>query len=199
MININNINDSEPYKIFHFLYEKALEKKQTNIEAVVISSFDTNLNEVDSRFVNLKYINNNEWIFFTNYNSPKANQFNAHQQISVLFYWNATATQIRIKANIKKTAEHFSDKHYNGRSIYKNALAHSSDQSFEIDSYDKFLSIYDKVLLNKDLLLQRPSYWGGFSFDPYYFEFWKGDNNRLNKRDTYKLVDSEWHHKILQP
>ena len=38
----------------------------------------------------------------------------------------------------------------------------------------------------KDLnLFDRPSNWGGYSFKPYYFEFWEGHKSRLNKRNVY--------------
>jgi pyridoxine/pyridoxamine 5'-phosphate oxidase len=35
----------------------------------------TKKNEVDSRYVNLKFISNDEFIFFSNYDSPKASSF----------------------------------------------------------------------------------------------------------------------------
>ncbi len=57
-----------------------------------------------------------------------------------------------------------------------------------------------KEIINKDVSsLSRPDYWGGYSFKPYYFEFWKGDKNRLNKRDKYELNNNVWEHSILQP
>jgi pyridoxamine 5'-phosphate oxidase len=199
MISFNDINSSEPYANFCILYQQALKKNQPNIEAIAISSFNTSIKEVESRFVNLKYINNDEWIFFSNYNSPKASQFRAHQQISALFYWSSTDTQVRIKANIFKTAQEFSDVHYLGRSINKNALAHSSNQSSYVDSYDSVVGAYNRALNNDDLLLKRPTYWGGFSFKPYYFEFWQGAEHRLNKRDIYQAENNVWKHYMLQP
>ena len=53
-------------------------------------------NEVDSRYVNLKYIKDSEWIFFSNYNSPKSIAFNAHNQVSAVIYWKSINLQIRI-------------------------------------------------------------------------------------------------------
>ena len=35
----------------------------------------------------------------------------------------------------------------------------------------------------------RPDFWGGFSFVPYYFEFWQGHKNRLNKRHVFEQKD----------
>ena len=35
----------------------------------------------------------------------------------------------------------------------------------------------------------RPDFWGGYSFIPYYFEFWQGHENRLNKRHVFEQQD----------
>ena len=45
----------------------------------------------------------------------------------------------------------------------------------------------------------RPYFWGGFSFIPYYFEFWQGHKNRLNKRRVFEQQDDEWIERLLQP
>ena len=198
---IKFINDSKniPYIKFKEEYEKAVSNNQHAIEAISISSFNKDLNEVDSRYVNLKYILNDEWVFFSNYDSPKAQSFISHDQISALFYWSSINIQVRIKAKIKKTSQKFSDEHFISRSVEKNALAISSKQSKIIESYEKVVNDYNVILENKESLTERPANWGGFSFTPYYFEFWKGNSSRLNKRDIYEMNNGEWIHSILQP
>ena len=152
MIIIKNKNDLEPYQKFYSLFSEAQKNNQKAIDAVSISSFNIETNEVESRYVNLKYIIDEEWIFFSNYNSKKASDFSSHDQISVLFYWDLLNVQIRIKAHIKKTDSAFSDLHYSKRNMSKNAIAVSSKQSKQIDSYDEVISNYQSALNNKDLL-----------------------------------------------
>ena len=77
------------------------------IEAISVSSYNQKMSEVEARYVNLKYIDDNEWIFFSNYNSPKAQQFKSHNQVSVLIFWPSINTQIRMKASISKTSINF--------------------------------------------------------------------------------------------
>ena len=199
MIIIKNKNDLEPYQKFYSLFSEAQKNNQKAIDAVSISSFNTETNEVESRYVNLKYIIDEEWIFFSNYNSKKASDFSSHDQISVLFYWDLLNVQIRIKAHIKKTDSAFSDLHYSKRNMSKNAIAVSSKQSKQIDSYDEVISNYQSALNNKDLLKKRPRYWGGYSFTPFYFEFWEGHEFRLNKRNIFHISDNEWKSFIIQP
>ena len=199
MIKIIEVNKSKPYKVFQNYYNLAMDKDQHNIEAISISSFNKSLNEVQSRYVNLKYILGDEWIFFSNYKSEKAESFHKHNQVSALFYWSEINTQIRIKALIKKTNKEFSDKHFLNRSNEKNALAISSSQSERINSYQDVIKNYQTILNEKTSLSVRPDYWGGYSFIPYYFEFWEGHQSRLNKREVFIQNNNEWESFILQP
>ena len=200
MINFINIDNSEPYELFKSFYNDALLKKQKNIEAICISSFSHSKNEVTSRFVNLKFINTNRFYFFSNYESPKALDFKEHNQISAVIFWNETNTQIRFKGNISIADPADSDRHFDNRSTEKNALAISSKQSKPINSYEDIKDEYNKTLsLIKDKDPARPEYWGGFFFEPYYFEFWKGEKNRLNKRISYNKLNNVWSKSILQP
>tara|TARA_A100001015_G_scaffold320327_1_gene446286 strand:- start:509 stop:1108 length:600 start_codon:yes stop_codon:yes gene_type:complete len=199
MIKFINLSDETPYQKFKEFYHEALNKNQSCIEAVAISSFNSEADEVDSRFVNLKYIAKDEWIFFSNYNSVKSRQFELHPQISAMFYWKEIDTQIRIKAKIFKTSKEFSNEHFASRSLEKNALAISSAQSKPIKSFNDIKTKYLSVLNNKEKLQKRPSYWGGYSFKPYSFEFWKGNEFRLNKRSLYKKNNDNWDYYLLEP
>ncbi len=198
MIDFINHSKEKPHIKFMETYKKAIAADQKSIEAVAISSFDQELNSVDSRFVNLKIIENNNYIFFSNYQSAKSFQFNLSNKISALFYWNNINTQIRIKAIIKKTSTEFNKEYFIKRSANKNALAISSNQSKKIDSYEAVKENYNRSFKSADLNI-CPSYWGGYSFTPYYFEFWEGHESRINKRDVYEFSDDNWNQFFLQP
>ncbi|MDA7701838.1 pyridoxamine 5'-phosphate oxidase family protein, partial [Gammaproteobacteria bacterium] len=140
-----------PYLIFKKIYDKARTAKQKNIDALSISSYNKEKNEVDSRFVNLKFITNDEFIFFSNYDSPKASSFNSLNQIAALLYWPSINVQIRMRAKIKKTSNEYNQKYFFDRSKEKNALAISSNQSKPINSYSQVKENYNKSLKNDDL------------------------------------------------
>jgi len=198
MIQFNNLNQEIPYQLLKEKYDAALNAGQKGIEAISISSYNKEINEVDARYVNLKFISNDDFIFFSNYESPKASSFNSHNQIAVLLYWPSINTQIRMKATIKKTSNEYNQKYFFDRSEEKNALAISSNQSKPIDSYNQVKENYNKSLKN-DNLKKCPEFWGGYSFTPYYFEFWEGHESRLNKREVFEKNDDSWKHLILQP
>tara|TARA_Y100000996_G_C22504961_1_gene635971 strand:- start:355 stop:960 length:606 start_codon:yes stop_codon:yes gene_type:complete len=201
MIEIISKNKTLPYKRFFQKLDFAISNKQNPVDAILISSYDEQNKEVDSRYVNLKYIDEMEWTFFTNYSSPKANQFDTHPQISAVIYWEKIDCQIRIKANIKKSSQDFSNLHFKKRSVKKNALAISSDQSKKIDSFKTIETNYKDTLKEIDAIGQfkRPENWGGYTFIPYYFEFWEGHKYRINKREAYEFKNDHWDTYIMQP
>lgn len=198
MIKFLNPCKEVPYSRFKEEYDIAIKANQENIEAMVISSYSKSRDEINSRFVNLKIIDNKKFIFFSNYNSPKSIEFDSHDQISALFFWASTNTQIRIKAKIKKTEPTYNQSYFNNRDLKKNALSISSQQSKKINSYNDVLKKYQKVL-KSDKVKNCPDFWGGFSFAPYYFEFWKGHDSRINKREVYEKIGHNWDYFLIQP
>jgi pyridoxamine 5'-phosphate oxidase len=198
MILFRNNNIKEPYSIFRKKYYEALSANQKLIEAISVASFCKNDNEINARFVNLKMVDDDKFIFFTNYNSPKAIEFKSHNQIAISIFWESTSTQIRMKATIKKTTNEFNQRYFFDRSKEKNALAISSNQSKPVDSYNQVKENYNKSLKNDDLK-KCPKYWGGYTFTPYEIEFWEGNEFRLNKRNLYRKDNTIWTHYILEP
>ena len=198
MIKFNNLKQVTPYILFKEKYDAAYNSSQKNIEAIAVASYDKQKNEVDSRFVNLKSIEKEKFIFFSNYNSPKSIAFESHNQITALIFWPSINVQIRLKAKIHRTSLEYNQKYFEQRSFDKNVLAISSNQSSPAKSHKEILEKYEKKKKIKDLS-QCPEYWGGFSFTPYYFEFWEGNEFRINKRVVFEKVYEDWNQFILEP
>ena len=79
MIEFINPLNHEPYLRLKAEYDAALENGQEYIEAISIASYSNDQEYVDSRYVNLKLIDGDKFIFFTNYNSKKSIQFMSHK------------------------------------------------------------------------------------------------------------------------
>lgn len=200
MIIFDNKNSSKPLNKFYKIYKQAELANQSYIEAACISSFNQNKQEVNSRFINIKKIFKNNLYFYTNYNSPKAYEFQSLDKVSLVFFWDSISYQIRIKANIEKTSKHDSDAHFLSRTKEKNKLAIVSNQSQSINSYEEFKELYNNFDLdNNSKVLKRPDYWGGYILKPFYFEFWQGKKYRINKRISYTKLKDDWKKEFLQP
>ena len=198
MIRFINNSLEKPFVELRHRYQHAINNNQESIEAVCISSYSSIKNEVSARFVNLKIVDTNELIFFTNYKSNKANDFDTHSQAAISIFWNKTNVQIRLKGIINKKSSIYNEEYFSSRSKEKNALAISSMQSKKINDYKNVVKKYNEVFL-KDDLTQCPTYWGGYSFAPNYFEFWDGNESRVNKRYVYELVENKWVEYYLEP
>ena len=199
MIIFENLSNADPYKEFESYYHHASQADQQSIEACCISSYNKEKDQVNSRFVNLKYIRGEEWIFFSNYNSKKAQDFSSNNQISSIFFWDKINVQIRMNGQICKTSKEISDLHFKQRSKGKNALAISSYQSKEIASYEEVTENFERLLKDESKLAIRPDFWGGYSFTPTRFEFWEGHSSRLNKRKLFSMTENGWKLSYLQP
>ena len=197
MINFINPSKEKPFLLIKEKYHEALKKNQKNIEAISIASYSRTNSFVDSRYVNLKIIDGENFIFFSNYESPKSKQFDEHNQISALIFWNTINTQIRINGSIKRTDKEFNQLYFSKRNLKKNALAISSNQSKLIESYEYVKARYNEVLESNNLNV-CPDYWGGFVFSPSTIEIWQGEENRLNKREKFTR-NNGWEMDILSP
>lgn len=198
MIEFTERSIEEPLVKFYHLYSSARNKKDKSSDVAVISSFSKTRNEVNSRCVNIKFVINDKFIFFSNYDSPKSNEFKEHNQVSAIFNWRSINSQIRMKGTILKTPPSYNKAYFYNRDIYKNALSISSNQSAVISSFDEVKSKYEDVKTSRDLT-KCPDYWGGFSIKMYEIEFWLGHEFRLNKRELYKKVNHSWKKFILEP
>lgn len=200
MIKIDSKYLSPPIIKFKSLYDQALGLNQNQIEAASICTINKQDGFPESRYVNIKYIKNNNFIFFTNYLSNKGRDIKSNNKCSCLFFWDSINVQIRIKGIINKTDKAFSDNHFKNRSYEKNILSISSSQSQLIHSYDAVKSKYKKIFNeNFGKNLKRPNFWGGYQLIPNYFEFWLGDENRINKREVFKLNKGKWEKHFLEP
>ena len=47
--------------------------------------------------------------------------------------------------------------------------------------------------------MKRPKYWGGYAIEPIYYEFWQGNEYRINKRIAYRKDKQNWKNYFLQP
>jgi len=186
-----------PYHEFIKHYKNAEKSQQLNIEAACLSTI-SDTNKPSARFVNIKYINNREIIFFSNYKSHKADNINFNSNIALTLFWSSVNTQIRINGKVKKLSNERSNSHWEKRSKSKNALAISSAQSSKSISYQEVIDNYEFTLENDDLS-SRPNYWGGYTIDPSYFEFWTGHKSRVNKRKIFEKKDIDWKKYFLNP
>jgi pyridoxamine 5'-phosphate oxidase len=198
-LNEDNI-DKNPFEQFKNWLNLALSSDVPEPTAMTLSTVDKD-NRPSSRIVLLKGVEDNGFVFYTNYDSRKGKEMLSNTYVSLNFFWHQLERQVRIDGHALKVKAEDSDEYFNSRPRESQIGAWTSLQSSPITSREVLESKYkelEQFYLNKEV--PRPHNWGGFIVIPYQFEFWQGRPNRLHDRFQYKLLkDTNWLIERLSP
>ena len=154
---------------------------------------------IRQRFVLLKGVSEDGFVFFTNYNSDKAAALAQNDRSSMLFPWNELDRQVSVSGKVKKIAESESDAYFAARPRASQIAAWTSQQSQPIASRGALEAQYQATLERFDGSdVPRPPHWGGFRLVPERIEFWQGGEDRLHDRFVYQYTNG-WSRLRLQP
>ena len=154
---------------------------------------------VRQRFVLLKGVSEDGFVFFTNYNSDKAAALAQNDRSSMLFPWNELDRQVSVSGKVEKVAESESDAYFAARPRASQIAAWTSQQSQPIASRGALEAQYQATLERFDGSdVPRPPHWGGFRLVPERIEFWQGGEDRLHDRFVYQYTNG-WNRSRLQP
>lgn len=146
----------------------------------------------DSRVVLLKEVVNDCLIFYSNYQSRKAQQLDNCSFAAANFYWPHLARQVRVRGNIEKTSTSVSDDYFESRPFTSKVSSIASPQSQVIANREALEASYTRLYQQFEGKQQvlRPDSWGGYALKPFEIEFWQGCDNRLHDRFQYYLGES---------
>ena len=198
LIDIKKLK-TNPIKQFKIWFKKA--KKENIIEpnAMVLSTISKN-NLLNSRTVLLKNITDKGFIFFTNYESRKANDIMHNNNVSLVFLWKKIKRQVIIKGKAVKITKRDSKKYFDSRPEKSKIAAWASKQSKELhnsnDLIKRFKNFENKF---KNKLIPYPDFWGGYIIHPNSIEFWQGRSSRMHDRILYKKEKNKWNINRLYP
>jgi len=198
LIDIKKLK-SNPIKQFEIWFKKA--KKENIIEpnAMVLSTISKN-NLLNSRTVLLKNITDKGFIFFTNYESRKANDIMHNNNVSLVFLWKKIERQVIIKGKAIKITKRDSKKYFNSRPEKSKIAAWASKQSKELhnsnDLIKRFKNFENKF---KNKRIPYPDFWGGYIIHPNSIEFWQGRSSRMHDRILYEKEKNKWNINRLYP
>ena len=119
-------------------------------------------NEVSVRTVLMKYWDAEGFVFFTNYESRKAQQLATNPLVGLLFYWECLRRQVRIEGVATRISAAESLKYFATRPRGSQLGAWCSSQSSVISSRDVLNAKLEEIkrkFSNRQVPL--PSMWGG--------------------------------------
>lgn len=189
----------EPKELFENWFKEALDKQVMEPYAFHLATISKD-NIPSSRVVYLRSIEENGYVFFTNYKGKKGQDIEANNTVCMNFFWAEKERQIRIYGKAEKIETKFSDAYFASRPRQSQLGAWASHQSEELENHKELsnrLTEYTKKFEGREV--PRPLHWGGFLIVPFYYEFWQGRAKRLHDRVTYTNEDNTWVIKRINP
>ena len=175
-------------------YAKELETNAMTLSTHLISG------GIKSRVVLLKEVRDDGFVFYTNYNSVKAQSIENDNRVCLSFFWQSMERQVIIQGNARKLSAKDSDQYFNSRPRGSQLGAHVSNQSTKIEdrtTLESKLAVLESQYKGRPV--PRPTHWGGYVVTPSAIEFWQGRANRLHDRLKYTRVSSAWTITRLSP
>jgi pyridoxamine 5'-phosphate oxidase len=189
----------DPLKLFEKWFSDALKTTNPDPTAMSLATVDSE-GHPDVRMVLLKGIAQGKLVFYTNYQSTKAEQLQTNPNVALNFYWPELARQIRIRGSVEKISEVDSDAYFASRPIKAQLSAILSVQSHEISDQENLENKLNALIEEHGQEpVIRPRHWGGYRVIPREYEFWQGRDNRLHDRYRYLRVKGGWQIQRLAP
>ena len=186
-----------PIEQFRIWLDHALKSEVIEPTALTLATVDSN-NQPSARTLLLKYINEEGFTFFTNYNSNKGKDIEGNSKAGIVFFWPELQRQVNIQGTIKKTTNTVSDEYFYSRPLDSQIGACVSSQSSIIASREELSSKIEAFEASKKKVT-RPETWGGYTLSPTKIEFWQGRANRLHDRIQFTLENGNWKIERLAP
>ena len=180
--------------------EKSLEKVDPN--AISISSVDSD-GMPNNRIVLLKDVNEDGFIFYTNYQSQKGKELFANGKGAITWWSRAQHKSVRVQGLVSKVDNKTSDDYFASRSREAQISASVSKQSEVLESREQLIKEWnDFEKEHEGKRINRPEHWGGICLNPTRVEFWESVDNysdRLHERIVFRLDGSNWLKERLYP
>jgi len=122
------------------------------------------------------------FVFYTNYQSTKAQEIEATGKAAFVLHWKSLARQIRVRGAVSREDGPQADAYYASRSLQSRLGAWASRQSRPLASRATLMAEVARVTLTQGTNPGRPPHWGGYRIVPTEIEFWADGAFRLHDR-----------------
>ncbi|MEH0158389.1 pyridoxamine 5'-phosphate oxidase [Limibacter armeniacum] len=190
---------ANPIEQFNMWMEEAIKSEVNEPTAMTISTVSPE-GRPAARTVLLKGVEDNQFVFYTNYNSRKGTHLLSNPVAALTFFWPELERQVNIEGTVTRVSDVKSDEYFASRPYKSRVGAWASEQSSEITSKNIILKRFATYAAKYLTHVPRPPHWGGFAISPDRIEFWQGRPSRLHDRVLYTLDENgNWNKKRLAP
>ena len=197
---MSELNEN-PIEQFKLWLEQALTTNMPEPTAMNLATYSQDQG-LSSRMVLLKGVDERGFVFYTNYDSRKAQDILDYSNAALCFWWGALERQVRIEGSVVKVTEGESDEYFHSRPRDSQIGAIASKQSSIMHTYKELREQVENVEEQYKglVVIPRPDFWGGYRVIPSAIEFWQGRPSRLHDRLKYnKGTNGDWTIERLSP
>jgi pyridoxamine 5'-phosphate oxidase len=170
-----------PFDIARAWLAEATDTEVNDPNAIALSTVDAG-GMPNARMVLLKAIEDDAFVFFTNYESAKAGEIETAGKAAFVMHWKSLQRQIRVRGTIVRESDEASDLYYKSRALGSRIGAWASVQSRPLSSKASLMEAVAKEGLKHGPNPKRPPFWGGYRIVPTEIEFWAAGDFRLHDR-----------------
>lgn len=187
----NDVN-ANPILQFKKWFKDAVDAQLYEPNVMTLATCDR-FGKPSARIVLLKDIDEDGFVFYTNYESKKGIDIVENPQAALVFFWPELERQVRIEGMVSKVSEQASSDYFHSRPIGSQIGATASPQSKVINGRESLERKVEELTTQYEgQEIPRPLHWGGYLVEPTHIEFWQGRPSRLHDRIVYDFVDGSW-------
>ena len=190
----------EPFTIFRRWLEEARETEINDPDAIALATVDKE-GLPNVRMVLLRIIEDDAFVFFTNYGSKKAREAFLTNKVAFNIHWKSLRRQIRVRGYVEKEDGMIADKYFSEREVGSQTAAWASKQSETLTDRQELIERWQSYKNQFEKNVGRPDFWGGIRIKPIQIEFWADGQYRLHDRFLWEreLGEKSWSVRRLYP
>ena len=190
----------EPFTIFRRWLEEARETEINDPDAIALATVDKE-GLPNVRMVLLRIIEDDAFVFFTNYGSKKAQEAFLTNKVAFNIHWKSLRRQIRVRGYVEKEDGMIADKYFSEREVGSQTAAWASKQSETLNDRQELIERWQSYKNQFETNVGRPDFWGGIRIKPIQIEFWADGQYRLHDRFLWEreLGEKSWSVRRLYP
>ena len=188
--------------VWHHYYDPEEKLEQNDPNAICVSSVDTE-GMPNGRYVLLKDVSENGFLFYTNLKSQKGKELFGSKKGALTWWSRAQNKSVRVQGSVKQVSDEVADNYWSTRKEDAKISAILSKQSEEVTSRDQLEEEFTKLKVEyAGKEIPRPDHWSGVIISPQKIEFWEATDeytSRLHNRFVFELQNDQWVTKRLYP
>ena len=191
--------NADPLAQFNHWLDEAIKSKVHEPTAMHLATVDGN-GRPSARMVLLKGVEQEQFVFFTNYDSRKGQQIGTNPYVALTFFWPELERSVRIEGRVERISAERSDAYYDSRPYNSRIGAWASLQSQPLEGTATLVARAAGFAARYVAGVPRPAHWGGYAVTPDRLEFWQGRPSRLHDRVLYLPAEADdWSRQRLYP